>query len=223
MSPPPSNIPAPTVRRLSQYLSVLEHFCQPPCTISSRELAAQLKTSDAQVRKDFATFGAYGQPGVGYDVTDLIRRIRRTLGVDKPWNVVLVGVGNLGRALLAYRGFAQRSLHIVACFDSDPGRIGMQVHDHGAQVVQPMTELEASVRHHDVKLAILAVSRASAQEAADLLIRAGVRGILNFSSITLQAPGIAVQPVDLSAQLEQLAFQINAAAASREESARGGV
>jgi len=220
MSPIPSDIPAPTVRRLSQYLSVLEHFCQPPCTISSKELAAQMKTSDAQVRKDFATFGAYGQPGVGYDVTDLIRRIRRTLGVDKPWNVVLVGVGNLGRALLSYGGFAQRSLHIVACFDADPHRIGTKVRD---LLVQPMAELEATLRQHDVKLAILAVPRASAQEAADLLIRAGVRGILNFSSVTLHAPGIAVQPVDLSAGLEQLAFQINAAAASRENSARDGV
>lgn len=219
MKPQPrETIPAPTVRRLSLYLSLLEGMkAGPPQSISSRELGAQLKLTDAQVRKDFAHFGASGRPGVGYEVRDLVQRIRRTLGVDRPWNVVLVGVGNLGRALLSYDGFAARSLKIVAVFDADAARIGKTVRGH---LVRAMDELESVVRTHGVKLAILAVSPASAQEAADQVVHVGVRGILNFSSTTLHAPGVAVQPVDLSAQLEQLAFQINAAAFAREEAAR---
>ena len=200
------------------YLGHLESLhASAEMTVSSRRLGEQLKMNDTQVRKDFATFGAFGQPGVGYEVQDLIRRIRRALGVDRPWNVVLIGVGNLGRALLSHGGFEARSLKIVAVFDTDPNRIGKNVRGH---VIQPMDALEAAATSQDAKLALLAVPGDAAQEATDHLVRAGIRGILNFTAATLHAPGIAVQQVDLSAELEQLAFRINAAAFARDEASR---
>src|SRR5947208_4439211 len=114
-------IPNPAVRRLSLYLRQLESFKRKDRrTISSKQLGELLGLTDAQVRKDLAYFGQFGHPGVGYRVADLIARIRAILGTDRNWNVLLVGAGNLGNALLSYRGFARKNFNIVAVFDNDP-------------------------------------------------------------------------------------------------------
>src|SRR5205814_6172065 len=117
--PRPESIPDPAVRRLSLYLRQLEAFARKNRqTISSKQLGESLNLTDAQVRKDLAYFGQFGHPGIGYRVDDLIGRVRHILGTDKVWNVLLVGAGNLGRALLAYRGFDAKGFKLVAVFDN---------------------------------------------------------------------------------------------------------
>src|SRR6186997_646532 len=123
--PRPESIPDPAVRRLSLYLRQLEAFQRKNRqTISSKHLGESLNLTDAQVRKDLAYFGQFGHPGIGYKVDDLISEVRRILGTDKIWNVLLVGAGNLGRALMAYRGFASKGFQLAAVFDNDPSKVG---------------------------------------------------------------------------------------------------
>src|ERR671915_950246 len=123
--PPPGPAPNPAVRRLSLYLRQLETFKKKDRrTVSSKQLGESLGLTDAQVRKDLAYFGQFGHPGIGYKVDDLIVEVRRILGTDKTWNVLLVGAGNLGRALSAYRGFASKGFQLVAVFDSDESKVG---------------------------------------------------------------------------------------------------
>jgi redox-sensing transcriptional repressor len=206
--PRPELIPDPAVRRLSLYLRQLEVFARKDVhTISSKQLGESLGLTDAQVRKDLAYCGQFGHPGIGYRVDELIAQVRRILGTDKTWNVLLVGAGNLGRALSAYRGFDAKGFHLVAVFDTDPTKVG---HQHGDFVIQPMNQIEATVRDRNARLAILAVPADSAQEVADLLVDAGVRGLLNFAPVSINVPSdVALNTVDVAVQLEQLSFQVN--------------
>jgi redox-sensing transcriptional repressor len=207
--PRPELIPDPAVRRLSLYLRQLEVFARKDVrTISSKQLGESLGLTDAQVRKDLAYCGQFGHPGIGYRVDELITQVRRILGTDKTWNVLLVGAGNLGRALSAYRGFDAKGFRLVAVFDSDPTKVG---HQYGDFVVQSLKEIEATVRDRNVRLAILAVPADAAQEVADRLVDAGIRGLLNFAPLSLNVPSnIALTTVDVAVQLEQLSFQVNA-------------
>jgi redox-sensing transcriptional repressor len=206
----PEMIPDPAVRRLSLYLRQLEAFKRSDRrTISSKQLGESLRLSDAQVRKDLAYFGQFGHPGIGYRVDDLIAQVKRILGTDKTWNVVLIGAGNLGRALTAYRGFDAKGFKLVAVLDNDPSKIGQK---YSAFTIQPLTSLEDTIRALSVRLAILTVPADVAQEVADRVIEAGVRGILNFAPVSLDVPEtVALNSVDLAVQLEQLSFQVNVA------------
>ena len=203
-------IPTPAVQRLSLYLRKLEHLAQKEVQkVSSLDLAESLHVTAAQLRKDLAYFGQFGRPGVGYRVAPLISELRHILGTDRTWRVVVVGTGDLGRALLRYRGFPSRGFQMIAAFDISPGKIGRQF---GRVTVRHVDELPAVIREHDVKLAVIATPAEAAQQVADVLCRAGVKGILNFAPTTLQTPpGVAVGPVDLAASLEQLSFQVNTA------------
>ncbi len=161
------------------------------------------------MRKDLAYCGQFGHPGIGYRVDELIAQMRRILGTDKTWNVLLVGAGNLGRALSAYRGFDAKGFRLVAVFDTDPTKVG---HKHGDFIVQPLNEIEAAVRDQGARLAIIAVPADAAQEVANLLVDAGVRGLLNFAPVSITLPSnVALSTVDVAVQLEQLSFQVNAA------------
>jgi redox-sensing transcriptional repressor len=216
-------IPNPAVRRLSLYLRQLESFNRKDRrTVSSKELGESLNLTDAQVRKDLAYFGQFGHPGVGYRVEDLIGQVRRILGTDKTWSVLLVGAGNLGRALIAYNGFDAKGFRLVAVFDSDPAKTGQRLGpfpgrpdavdsgDKRVFVIQPMSELKSTVEKQAIRLAILAVPADSAQEVADQCVEAGIRGLLNFAPVSLRLPShIAMNAVDLAVQLEQLSFQVN--------------
>jgi redox-sensing transcriptional repressor len=206
--PRPELVPNPAVRRLSLYLRQLESFKRKDRrTVSSKQLGESLGLTDAQVRKDFAYFGQFGHPGIGYRVDDLIGQVKRILGTDKTWNVLLVGAGNLGRALMAYRGFDQKGFRLTAVFDDDAGKIGKKF---GQFLVQPLTDLAETVRKENIKLAILAVPADSAQEVADRLVDAGVRGLLNFAPVSITVPpDVALNAVDLAVQLEQLSFQVS--------------
>src|SRR5437867_12620294 len=137
-------IPNPAIRRLSLYLRQLEAFSRKNRrTISSKQLGESLNLTDAQVRKDLAYFGQFGHPGIGYRVDDLIGQVKRILGTDKTWNVLLVGAGNLGRALMAYRGFDAKGFRLVAVFDNDPAKTGRK---QGNFTVQPLSELSETIR-----------------------------------------------------------------------------
>lgn len=193
--------------RLSLYLRCLEGWRRDGRpTVSSRDLAAALGLGGAQVRKDLAYLGGLGRRGVGYRVDDLVAAIRVALGIDREWPTVLVGAGNLGRALVRYRGFAERGFRIVGVFDADPRAVGQRV--EGVEVY-PMADLARRVRDLGAELGVVAVPAEAAQEVGELLADAGVRGVLNFAPAVLRLPdGVAVVNVDVTVQLEQLAFQV---------------
>jgi len=209
----PENVPLPAVRRLCLYLRQLEiiHAADSQ-TVSSKQLGAVLGISDAQIRKDLAHFGQFGHPGVGYRVPEMVARLREILGTDRTANVLLIGAGNLGRALLSYKGFAKRGFEIVAVFDSHPALIGTQFGADRNLVVCHPDEMPEIVEARAIRFGILAVPGSAAQQATDKLVAAGVRAVLSFAPCALQVPqDVAVSSVDLSVQLEQLSFQISGA------------
>ncbi len=203
----PDEVPNPVVRRISLYLRQLEEFSAGGAEkVSSRELAESLHLSDAQVRKDLGYFGHFGQTGVGYRVEELIEELRSILGTDRVRNVVVVGAGDLGRALLRYRGFAPKGFKLVAAFDVVPSKVDGKV---GSVPVYHMDKLREIIAAHGAKLAIVTVPAEAAQEVTDALCAAGIKGILNFSPTTIRTPkDVAVDPVDLAAGLEQLSFRL---------------
>lgn len=204
------DIPNPTIKRLSLYLRHLEQ-CQSmgERTISSKQLGETLNLTDAQVRKDLAYFGPFGHPGIGYRVGDLALRIRRILGTDRTWRVALVGAGNLGRALAAYQGFIRKGFKVVAVFDVDQTKVGQPLPASEGLTVLAMSELPSIVDKEGVKMGILAVPTRCAQEVADLMISAGIQGILNFAPVTLTVPtDVVIAGVDLAVHLEQLSFGV---------------
>jgi redox-sensing transcriptional repressor len=196
-----------SVGRLSLYLRRLEGLLREGTTkVSSGQLGEALGVTDAQVRKDLAYLGHLGHPGIGYAAGELIAAIRRALGIDREWAVALAGVGNLARALLRYHGFAERGFRVVALFDADPAKVGQRV--EGLPVHGPEA-MSAVVAATGAELGALAVPAESAQAVADALIAAGVRGLLNFAPAVLRVPpGVSVVSVDLTVQLEQLAFLV---------------
>jgi redox-sensing transcriptional repressor len=176
-------------------------------SLNSQELGRIVAVSPAVVRRDLSALGTIGRRGVGYDVTTLIDRIGTALGSGVPWNVVLVGVGSLGNALLRYRGFERLGFHVVAAFDNDPGRIGKLV--GGIQVLD-VADLESTLAARPADLAMLAVPVEQALEVSARLVASGIRGILNFAPTTLTFAGeVAVVNVDLASELQRLAFTVH--------------
>lgn len=200
-------IPSAVINRLSLYLRELQHFLrQGHETISSNQLGPRLGFTDAQVRKDLAHFGQFGYPGIGYRCRELVEAIRRILGTDREWRVALIGTGNLGRALLGYRGFGSQGFKFVAAFDTDTRKVDTRV--EGVPVYH-LDRLREIVRAEDIRLAVIAVPAAAAQAVADQLADAGVVGILNFAPVTITSPpGIAQVGVDLAIEMEQLSFAV---------------
>jgi redox-sensing transcriptional repressor len=195
------------VGRVSLYLRQLEQAQrQGHATISSSQLGSALGINDAQVRKDLAFFGQFGCPGIGYRVEELISALRRILGIDRVWPTAMVGLGNLGRALIKYRGFRNRGFHIVALFDNDPKKVGQS---HGGLVVHRLEDLPTVAAAQRITLAILSVPADAAQQVADELVACGILGILNFAPVPLSVPSsVSVMAVDLSVQLEHLAYKV---------------
>lgn len=205
---PPGETPKATIGRLSLYLRHLEQLArQKQETISSNKLGEALAISDAQVRKDLGYFGPMGYPGVGYRIVELRDKLREVLGTNRTWNVALIGMGNLGRALLGYRGFAERGFVVSAIFDKDPRIIGTQV---GELTVNSLDQLVSLTRELGLELAILAVPVQAADDVARLVQEAGIAGILNFAPVRLTVPrDVSVVSVDMGLELEQLAFHVN--------------
>ena len=199
--------PKAVVGRVSLYLRQLEAYQRQGCTtISSSQLGDPLSIKNAQVRKDLAFFGQFGHPGIGYRIDELIDALRHILGIDHDWPLALVGLGNLGRALLKYRGFKSRGFHIVALFDNDESKIGL---NFDGLTVEPIESLRKVVAMRNIRLGILAVPAEAAQRVTDLLVAAGIRGILNFAPMTISVPShVNLVGVDLSIQLENLAYKV---------------
>jgi redox-sensing transcriptional repressor len=204
-----------SVGRLSLYLRRLESISQTERdTVSSVELAKDIGVTDAQVRKDLAALGSLGQPGIGYPVRELIAAIRKILGLDRTWAVALVGVGNLARALLRFRGFQQRGFRIVALFDSDPDKTDQVV---DGLKIHPMSAIPDVVSATGAEFGLLTVPPEAAQTVADQLVAAGIHGVLNFAPTVLHLPAhVSLVSVDLTVQLEQLAFLVQLASQEAE-------
>jgi len=211
-----TRISEPTVRRLSQYYRVLlEVSAEGARMISSLRLAEREGITSAQVRKDLSMFGSFGRRGLGYNVAHLREEIRAILGLDRRWKVALIGAGNIGAALLAYRGFARQGFDVVSVFDRDPLRVGQRM---GDLAVRDIDELQTVMSQHPVDMAVIATPVRAAQEVADRLVTAGVRAILNFAPRKLFVPEhVALRNVDMTVELETLSFTL----AQRQPKRRG--
>lgn len=207
---PEAKLSRASVQRFSLYLRHLERWnAEGLQVVSSSQLGEALGINDAQVRKDLAYLGNLGQPGIGYYTQELITALRHRLGVDRAWTAVVVGVGNLARALLRYRGFGEQGFKFVALFDADIRKIGQAVE---GLTVHAMDDVSSVVRATQAELGVVAVPAENAQSVADSLVAAGIKGILNFAPVTLRLPGaVSLVTVDLAVQLEQLAFLVHLA------------
>ncbi|MBV9853465.1 MAG: redox-sensing transcriptional repressor Rex [Streptosporangiaceae bacterium] len=207
-------IPEATVARLPVYLRALYALAERGVTtVASDELATAAGVNSAKLRKDLSHLGSYGIRGVGYDVDYLVYQVSRALGLTQSWPVVIVGAGNLGRALANYGGFASRGFRIAALLDSDPALVGRKI---GRLVVSHADELEAVVASQNVAIGAIATPAASAQAVCDRLVAAGVTSILNFAPLVLTVPdGVDVRKVDLSIELQILAFHAQRRSAAR--------
>jgi redox-sensing transcriptional repressor len=198
-------IPDATVARLPVYLRALYALAdRGVATVSSEELAAAAGVNSAKLRKDLSHLGSYGTRGVGYDVDYLVYQVSRELGLTQNWPVLIVGAGNLGRALANYGGFASRGFRIAALVDSDPAVVGSVIARH---TVRSAADIEDIIRRFDVSIGVIATPATVAQNVCDRLVAAGVSSILNFAPVVLRVPsGVEVRKVDLSIELQILAF-----------------
>lgn len=202
-------IPDATVARLPVYHRVLMAMLDAGVTtVSSEELASACGVTSAKLRKDLSHLGSYGTRGVGYDVQFLSYHIARELGITQPWGVVIVGVGNLGHALVSYRGFASRGFRVVGLVDTHPDIVGESVSVGDVVIaVSAMSDLESVVREGGAHIGVIATPAEAAQDVCDRLVEAGVRSILNFAPVHLAVPDdVEVRKVDLAVELQILAF-----------------
>ncbi|NPA49136.1 MAG: redox-sensing transcriptional repressor Rex [Thermodesulfobacteria bacterium] len=198
-------IPGITVYRLALYARALERFlAEGKDLISSEELARECGVNSAQLRKDLSYFGQFGVRGVGYSVPALLKHIKRILGTDREWPMVLAGVGHLGMALLNYDLLAQRGFRFVAAFDVDEKKIGRVIND---VYVYALEQFGWVVKEHPVKIGVIATPASAAQEVADLFIEHGIKGILNFAPVRIKHPkNVVVEHSDLTILFDKVAF-----------------
>ncbi|MEJ2667491.1 MAG: redox-sensing transcriptional repressor Rex [Deinococcales bacterium] len=204
------SVPTATVSRLVTYLRILTDLeAADVKRTSSDVLAEEAQVSAFQVRKDLAYFGRFGTRGAGYSVPTLRRELRRILGLTRPWNVAIMGMGRLGQALADYPNFDQYDFILKAAFDNDPDKVGRHI---GGVDVFDVAELDARAAEAAIDIAFLTVPAQAAQEAADRLVSAGVHGILNFAPTVITVPpGAFVESVDFVAGLKRLAYYLQGA------------
>ena len=198
-------IPDATVTRLPEYLRALIHLTETgTASVSSDELAALVGVNSAKLRKDLSYLGSYGVRGVGYDVRHLSAEISSVLGLTHDWAVAIIGMGNLGRALAAYNGFASRGIEVVALLDEDPTLIGTPA---SGLTIEAMADLPQIARERDLAIALIATPARSAQHVADAVVAAGITSILNFAPTSVDVPEqVQVRKVDLATEVQILAF-----------------
>ncbi len=204
---PSDNIPDIVIGRLPIYLRALNRLSQEGHEVtSSHELGRRLGISSAQIRKDLSHFGGFGKQGTGYQITYLEEKLRQVLKVTRDWEVALVGAGDLGTAVAHYRGFSNRGFHITCIFDSDPNKIGKPIEDF---VIQPMNELIDTISKRGIQMAMITVPAEYAQHVADQLIKAGVRGILNYAPISINVPqNVHVQYIDPVVHMQRMTYYL---------------
>jgi redox-sensing transcriptional repressor len=200
-------VPAPTLARLSLYLRSLRQLAKEGVkTISSAQMEAHCGIVPAQIRKDLSCFGEFGKPGTGYNVQHLLGRLTEIMQLDREQRVAIVGAGNLGAALAGYAGFAHSPFRIVGIFDNNLNKIGRMLWSFEILDVQRLADIN---QHMRANIGIIAVPAEAAQEAADRLVEAAIRAILNFAPTLIEAPaGVAVRNVDLTRELEVLCYHI---------------
>lgn len=203
-----SNIPDIVIGRLPIYLRALTRLAQEGKEVtSSHELGQRLGISSAQIRKDLSHFGGFGKQGTGYQISYLVEQLKQVLKVDREWDVVLVGAGDLGRAVAHYKGFSDRGFRIVAVFDSAPDKAGKRI---DGLVIYPMNDMRQMVTERGIKIAMIAVPAEHAQRVADQLVEAGVRAILNYAPINLNVPEkVYVQYIDPVAHMQRMTYYLD--------------
>ena len=203
-----NKIPDIIIGRLPVYLRALQQLSEKGIlTTSSQELGEIIGISAAQIRKDISQFGEFGKQGTGYSVPFLIERLRDILKVHRVWEVVIVGMGDMGHALARYHGFDNRGFHVSMVFDNDPAKIGQKVGDYE---IMDTAGLAEKVKQNKIKVAMLTVPASSAQEMADLLVKAGVKAILNYAPISLNVPGgVRVQYIDPVTHLQRMTYYLD--------------
>jgi len=203
----PIEIPDVVIDRLPIYARALASLDRAGReVVSSQELGAQLGVTPAQIRKDLSYFGRFGKQGRGYNVRRLLEELRQILGLDREWTMVVIGVGQLGRAILQYGGFAPQGFRIVAAFDADPSVVGETIDD---LVVKPVADLPAVLQAIRVDIGIVATPASSAQQVIDALVAAGVHAILNYAPIAAQVPPhVHIKDIDPVLALQSMTFYL---------------
>ena len=201
-------IPDIIIGRLPVYLRALQQLSEKGMfTTSSQELGELIGISAAQIRKDISQFGEFGKQGTGYSVPFLIERLRDILKVERGWEVVIVGMGDIGHALARYNGFANRGFHISMVFDNDPNKIGQKV---GEYEIFDTALLAEKLKQNKIKIAMLTVPATAAQETADQLVKAGIKAILNYAPTSLNVPpGVRVQYIDPVTHLQRMTYYLD--------------
>jgi redox-sensing transcriptional repressor len=196
-----------TISRLSRYYRTLGRLIEKNVqTVSSDEIAEIDGVTSAQVRKDLSFFGTFGKRGLGYNTLDLQNNIGNILGLYKKWNVALVGVGNIGRALIAYAEFKKQGFIIKLLLDNDPEKIGTKLHNFE---IQPFSDAAKHIKSNKIQIAIVAVPAAVAQKVVDDLVECGVKAILNFASLSLKVPrDVVIKNENMSIELEALSYHL---------------
>ena len=199
--------PEIVVQRLPLYVRALTQLqSESKLVVSSQQLGSRLQMTPAQIRKDLSYFGRFGKQGRGYHVEFLLAELRQILGIDRKWNACVVGLGRLGRAIVNYAGFAPEGFRVVAVFDNDPEQIGQTI---GELTVQPTSRLGLAVQEHDISIAIVAVPATAAQAVIDQVVRARVRGILNYAPTAPHVPpGVVLSSIDPVLSLQSMTYYL---------------
>jgi len=200
-------IPDIIIGRLPVYLRALQRMADSGLkTTSSQELGEHVGISAAQIRKDISQFGEFGKQGTGYSIPFLLDKLREILKVDRIWEVVVIGAGDVGHALANYQGFKNRGFHIVMIFDCDKGKVGQKI---GNFIVEDAEMMAEKIKSTGVKMAMLTVPASAAQAVADKLVQAGVKAILNYAPINLAVPNhVKVQYIDPSTHLQRMTYYL---------------
>ena len=210
MSLKKKSIPSITINRLSIYHRCLEKITEKEKgleVISSFKIAEMTGINSAQIRKDLAYFGEFGKRGIGYPVVDLGKELKKILGLDKKWSVIIAGAGNLGKALIKYKGFQKKGFIIKGIFDNNPSKIGKKL---SHIFIYDIKEVEKFIQSENISIGIIVVPADSAQEVADKMARGGIKAILNFAPLHIVlSPEIKIHNVDLSIEFEGLTYYLS--------------
>ena len=212
MSLKKKNIPSVTINRLSIYHRCLEKILETQNEedlkiVPSFKIEEMTGINSAQIRKDLAYFGEFGKRGLGYPLIDLSRELKKILGLDKKWSVIIAGAGNLGKALVKYKGFQKRGFTIKGIFDNNPSKIGKKL---GHIFIYDIKEIEKIIQAENINIGILVIPADSAQEVADKMVAGGIKAILNFAPVRIfLPPEIKIHNVDLSIEFEGLTYYLS--------------
>ena len=200
-------IPDIIIARMPWYLRALSVLREKGTTTNSKELGAFLGYSAAQIRKDLSQFGEFGKQGTGYDIDFLTDQIKSILNIDRKWEIVLVGCGNIGRAILNYPGFTANGFSVAAAFDSDPNLIGQEINEQLR--IKDICEIELFLKETDISIAMLTVPAFAAQETAEKLVQCGIKGILTYAPMILNLPeDIRVEYLDPVTSLQHITYYL---------------